>query len=161
MPYAPLPTGRMGGTYLLDTSNRLPQMLYWTYRPPCVGTPFTWRPTSPELPPSIARIYRRPRTAAEGSSTPPSPSDLKGEKDGGSGGTVDSTTTTTPTTTTTTTPTKKKRKKEEKRWTEGGLGRRVVDRRRGRQVGRAEERLGTKKSRPWSVKMTFQNTWKA
>ncbi len=39
MPYAPRPTGCIGGTYLAETSKRFPRTLYCTYRPPCVGTP--------------------------------------------------------------------------------------------------------------------------
>lgn len=33
--------GWIGGTYLAETSKRLPRTLYWVYLPPWVGTPFT------------------------------------------------------------------------------------------------------------------------
>lgn len=39
MPYAPRPTGWIGGTYLAETSKRLPRMLYCMYLPPYKGRP--------------------------------------------------------------------------------------------------------------------------
>lgn len=68
MPQAPRPTGRMGGTYLDETSNRLPYTLYCTYLPPCVSVPLIcaspppmppWWPWPPPPPPSM-RIDRSP-----------------------------------------------------------------------------------------------------
>jgi len=38
MPLTPLPIGRIGGTYLEDTSNKFPYTLYCAYLPPCVRT---------------------------------------------------------------------------------------------------------------------------
>lgn len=39
MPYAPRPTGFIGGTYLEGISKRLPRMLYRTNLPPYAGIP--------------------------------------------------------------------------------------------------------------------------
>ena len=38
MPLTPLPIGRIGGTYLEDTSNKFPYTLYCAYLPPWVRT---------------------------------------------------------------------------------------------------------------------------